>query len=306
MFAGFTRQRIDVGGLEIATVHGGSGPPVLLLHGAPQTHAMWQEVALGLARTHTVVATDLRGYGDSSKPPGGGDHRDYSFRASAADQAHVMTALGHDRFALVGHDRGARVAHRLLLDHAERVERAAILDVLPTDHMYAHVTRELATAYWHWFTLIQPAPLPEDLIGPDPIGFLHYALGAFGSAGAAFAPDAMAEYERCFDDPAMIHAMCEDYRAAASIDLEHDAASRDQRIECPLLVLWGTRGVIGQLFDPLAVWREYALDVTGAGVDAGHFLAEQRSAETLALLADFLRRPGHAAPPSTADSHSSM
>ncbi|MEV0185778.1 alpha/beta hydrolase [Streptomyces sp. NPDC050625] len=288
MFEGFEQGRVPVGDVEISIVTAGSGPPVLLLHGAPQTHVMWHAVAPGLSRDYTVVAADLRGYGDSSKPHGGGDHAAYSFRTSALDQVGLMTALGYERFAVVGHDRGARVSHRLALDHPERVTGVAILDVVPTDHMYRHVTRDLATAYWHWFTLTQPEPLPERLIAGEAGWFLKYALGAFGSAGALFTPEALAEYTRCFEDPAMVHAMCEDYRAAASIDLEHDAATRDRRIECPLLVLWGAHGDVGRFFEPLAVWREYATNVQGGPVEAGHFLVEQQPEATLQHLQAFL------------------
>lgn len=288
MFEGFEEHNIRVGDVDIACVVGGTGPAVLMLHGAPQTHAMWHKIAPNLARSFTVVAADLRGYGDSSKPTSGADHAAYSFRAMALDQVRLMSALDHERFAVVAHDRGARVAHRLLLDHPERVFGASILDVLPTEYNYSHVTRELATAYWHWFAFIQPAPLPEDLITPAPVRFLHHVLNSFGSSSSVFAPEAMAEYERCFSDPQMIHAMCEDYRAAASIDLEHDRESRDQRVECPLQIIWGSAGVVGQLFDPLAVWREYATDVRGSSVDAGHFLAEQQPDQTFKLLNDFL------------------
>jgi haloacetate dehalogenase len=288
VFSGFTRETITTRGAQINLVRGGSGPPVLLLHGAPQTHAMWHVVAPALAEEYTVVAADLRGYGDSSKPPGGGDHAQYSFRAMAQDQLEVLGALGFDRFALVGHDRGARVAHRLVLDHPQAVERVALLDILPTEYVYGHVDRALATLYYHWFFLIQPAPFPELLLEPNAIAFLHASLGSFGSAGSAYAPEALAEYERCFADPAAIHALCEDYRAAASIDLEHDAADRDRRIECPLLVLWGAHGVVGGLSNPLAVWREYATDVRGEALEAGHFLVEQRPAQTLVALRNFL------------------
>jgi haloacetate dehalogenase len=292
VFDGFTREAIRTSGAEINLVRGGCGPPVLLLHGAPQTHAMWHAVAPALAREYTVVAADLRGYGDSSKPPGGGDHAQYSFRAMALDQVEVMRALGFERFTLIGHDRGARVAHRLVLDHPAAVERVALLDILPTAYVYGHVDRTLATLYYHWFLLIQPAPLPERLLEPNVIAFLHSSLGSFGSAGTAYAPEALAEYERCIADPAAIHALCEDYRAAASIDLEHDAADRARRIECPLLLLWGTQGVVGALSDPLAVWSDYAADLRGAGLEAGHFLVEQRPAETLAALRDFLGAAG--------------
>ena len=292
MFDGFTRETVRTTGAEINLVRGGSGPPVLLLHGAPQTHAMWHGVAPALAQERTVVAADLRGYGDSSKPPGGGDHAQYSFRAMALDQVEIMRALGFERFALVGHDRGARVAHRLVLDHPAAVERVALLDILPTEYVYGHVDRALATLYYHWFLFIQPEPLPERLLEPNATAFLHSFLGSLGSAGSAYAPEALAEYERCFAGPAAIHALCEDYRAAASIDLEHDAADRERRIECPLLLLWGQRGVVGALSDPLVVWSDYAADLRGEGLQAGHFLVEQRPDETLAALRDFLGAPG--------------
>jgi haloacetate dehalogenase len=291
VFDGFTRETVRTSGAEINLVRGGSGPPVLLLHGAPQTHAMWHGVAPALAQEHTVVVADLRGYGDSSKPPGGGDHAQYSFRAMARDQVEVMRALGFERFALVGHDRGARVAHRLVLDHPAAVGRVTLLDILPTEYVYGHVDRRLATLYYHWFLLIQPEPLPERLLEPNATAFLHAVLGSFGSAGSAYAPEALAEYERCFAGPAAIHAVCEDYRAAASIDLEHDAADSERRIECPLLLLWGEQGVVGALSDPLAVWGRYAADLRGAGLEAGHYLVEQRPAETLAALRDFLGPP---------------
>lgn len=289
MFDGFQRQRIDVDGTTIAVAHGGTGSPVLLLHGFPETSAMWDGVAAQLAADHTVVVPDLRGYGESGRPPSGPDHAGYSFRTMAADQVGVMRALGHERFAVVGHDRGARVTHRLVLDHPELVTRAAVLDILPTLHVYENVDRELATAYYHWFFFIQPEPLPERLIDGDPIGYLHRLLGSWGSGLDHFAPDALATYERAFADPEARHAMLEDYRAGASIDLEHDRTDLDRRVDVPLLVLWGTRGVVGNRpVDPVTVWRERASDVRGVGVDAGHFLVEERPAETLAALREFL------------------
>jgi haloacetate dehalogenase len=293
MFDGFVRETVGTTGAEINLVRGGSGPPLLLLHGAPQTHAMWHELAPALAESHTVVATDLRGYGDSSKPRGGGDHSAYSFRSMAADQVEVMRALGHDRFVLVAHDRGARVAHRLALDHPQVVERLALLDIVPTDHVYAHVDRALATAYFHWFFLPLPEPIPEQMIEPTATAFLHFALGAFGSGLDIYAPEALGEYERCFADPATIHALCEDYRAAATVDLLHDAEDRDRPITCPLLVLWGARSIVGALYDPLEVWRTYAADVRGHALDAGHFLVEERPQETLAALRQFLVAGDH-------------
>ncbi len=289
MFDGFQQARIDTGEAEINVVHGGSGPPVLLLHGFPQTSAMWAGIAPRLAATHTVVATDLRGYGESSCPESGPDHAGYSFRAMAADQVVVMAALGHDRFAAIGHDRGARVTHRMALDHPDRVSRAAVLDVLPTHHVYNHVDRALATAYYHWFLFIQPADLPERLIAGDPMGYLHTLLGAWGSGTGHLSPDALASYERAFADPARRHAMLEDYRAGASIDLEHDTVDLDRRIGMPLLVLWGTRSVVGASpVDPIEVWRERGSDVRRATVDAGHFLVEERPAETAEILRSFL------------------
>ncbi|WP_408899742.1 alpha/beta fold hydrolase (plasmid) [Nocardioides sp. R1-1] len=291
MFEDFERRtvRVDNDSVEISFVQGGTGPAVLLLHGAPQTHTMWHLVAPHLAAEHTVVAADLRGYGDSSKPRSSADHSTYSFRTMALDQVQLMEQLGHERFAVVAHDRGARVAHRLLLDHPDRVSAAALIDILPTEYNYTHVTRELATAYWHWFAFIQPEPLPEDLITPDPVTFLRHVLNSFGSTRSIFAPEAMAEYERCFADPAMIHAMCEDYRAAASIDLEHDRESRDKRIECPMLLIWGSRGVVGQQADPLKVWSNYAADVRGEVLDAGHFVAEEQPERTAQVLTQFLQ-----------------
>lgn len=287
LFEGFVRTRVSTTGAEINVVHGGSGPPVLLLHGAPQTHAMWHAMAPRLAERNAVVAADLRGYGDSSKPPGGGDHADYSFRAMASDQVEVMRSLGHRRFAVVGHDRGARVAHRLALDHPTAVERIALLDIVPTTFVYENVDHRLATLYFHWFFLIQPEPFPERVIGGDPLFFLRSVL-AFAGGLQRYAPEALAEYERCFADPATVRGLCEDYRAAASIDLEHDAADRDRRIDCPLLVLWGARSAVGLLYEPLDIWRSFGTDVRGRAVDAGHYLAEERPEDTLSELMPFL------------------
>jgi haloacetate dehalogenase len=289
VFEGFERKRVQTPGAEIELVSGGSGPPVLLLHGYPQTHAMWHLVAPRLAEDFTVVATDLRGYGDSSKPFGDEDHSTYSKRTMAADGVLVMESLGFDSFAVVGHDRGARVGHRMALDHPDRVTKLAVLDIVPTRHIFETVGKDLATAYYHWFFFIQPYDLPETMIGANPGYYLRKKLGGWGTSLDIFAPEALAEYERCFD-AATIHASCEDYRAAASIDLVHDDAAWEEgrKIECPLLTLWGGRGVMERIYDVKAVWSEYARDVRGRPIDAGHFLAEEKPEETGQVLANFL------------------
>ena len=269
-------------------VIGGSGPPVLLLHGYPQTHAMWHSVAPVLARDLTVVAADLRGYGDSSKPESGEDHAGYSKRAMAQDQVEVMAALGFDSFAVAGHDRGGRVAHRMALDHPGLVTRLAVLDIVPTHTVFSNVSQALATDYYHWFFLIQPYDFPERLIGADPDYYLEHKLGGWSAGDRGFAAEALAEYRRCFRDPATIHASCEDYRAAASIDLEHDEADLDRRVDCALLALWGDRGRIAQLFDVLDTWRDRASDVHGRALSCGHFPAEEAPEETADELVAFL------------------
>lgn len=275
MFDGFERTRIVTSGAEINLVTGGSGPALLLLHGYPQTHAMWHKVAPALAEHFTVVAADLRGYGDSSKPETTPDHAPYSKRAMAQDMAEVMTALGHERFFVCGHDRGGRVAHRLALDHGDRVEKLCVVDIAPTREMYRETDDAFARAYWHWFFLILPAPFPERLIGADPTYYLEENC-ASGSAGLApFTDEAWNEYLRCYRDPATIHATCEDYRAGATIDIAHDDADGDRQVACPLLVLWGADGAIERCFDALALWRLRALDVSGHSLPGGHYLAEE-------------------------------
>lgn len=288
MFDRFSRAQVETSEATINVVHAGEGEPVLLLHGFPQTHAMWHLVAPRLAEHFTVVATDLRGYGDSSKPASAPDHYSYSKRATARDQVEVMESLGFDTFAVVGHDRGARVAHRMALDHEARVSKLALLDIIPTHTVFSNVSQGLATDYYHWFFLIQPPGFPERLIGADPSFFLRSKLGAWSGA-AAFAPEAVAEYERCFQDPEAIRGACEDYRAGASIDLEHDEADRDRRVSCPVLVLWGAEGKLPRLFDPLAAWQEKATDVRGRGLACGHYLAEELPDETADELFQFLQ-----------------
>ncbi len=292
MFQSFTQRDIDVDGVRIHARVGGAGPPVLLLHGYPQTHVMWHRVAPGLADRHTVVLADLRGYGDSARPASNTEHAAYSKRAMGDDQLGLMRGLGFDRFAVVGHDRGARVAHRMCLDHPEAVSRVAFLDIVPTRHVFTHVDRELAQAYYHWFFLSQEADLPERLIGSDPAYFLLRKLAQWSGEGGleAFAPEALAEYVRCFSDPEVIRASCEDYRAAASIDLEHDEVDSrlDRRVECPVLVLWGAEGFVGLHYDVVGVWQGYAADVSGQRVGGGHFPAEEDPGATLSALRDFL------------------
>ncbi len=276
MFEGFKRVQVDTGEVTIHAVVGGQGQPLLLLHGYPQTHAIWHKIAPRLAERFTLVAADLRGYGDSGKPEGALDHSNYSKRAMARDQVELMRQLGFDQFRLAGHDRGARVAHRLALDHPDRVHKLALLDISPTMKMYESTNREFAQAYYHWFFLIQPRPLPEKLIGGNPQFYLLKKIGS-GSAGLApFTPEAVDEYLRCFT-PETIHGSCEDYRAAASIDLEHDRADIHARrkVTCPVLVLWGQRGVIERCFAPLNDWAEVATNVQGRALPGGHYLAEE-------------------------------
>jgi haloacetate dehalogenase len=287
LFPGFARRRVATPGAEIQCVVGGSGPPLLLLHGYPQTRAMWHRIAPRLAERFTVVCSDLRGYGDSGKPDGGEKHVNYSKRAMAADQVAVMRGLGFPRFRLAGHDRGGRVAHRLCLDHPDAVDRIAVLDISPTRIMFGQTDQPFATAYYHWFFLIQPFDLPERLIGADPIYYLRRKIGAWSGGLSHFDPQALAEYERCFNEPATIHATCEDYRAAAGIDLEHDAADADMRVTCPLLVLWGEKGVVNRMFKPIADWGRVATDVRGRALQSGHFLAEEAPEETLAEFLTF-------------------
>ncbi len=287
-FPGFEAFRLDTGEAIINGVMGGSGPPLLLLQGYPQTHLEWHRLAPMLAQHFTVVATDLRGYGDSSKPADGENHEGYSKRSMAKDQVAVMQQLGFDRFLVVGHDRGGRVAHRMALDYPDQVTRLAVLDIVPTYKLYQEVTKEFASMYFHWFFFIQPAPIPEALLAGRGDFFLK--TWAFnGMVPGVITEETFAEYLRCFEDPATLHAMCEDYRAGATIDLEHDKADLDRKVECPLLVLWGAQGAMERLYDVTATWRERATQVQGKSLPGGHWLPEQLPNEVYAELMPFLR-----------------
>jgi haloacetate dehalogenase len=294
-FTGFQLRRVQANGIEL-TIRVperalGSKPALLLLHGFPQSHVMWHRVAQALQGDFDLILPDLRGYGDSDKPAGLADHSSYSKRTMAQDLADLMSALGIAQFAVCGHDRGARVAHRLALDHAPRVRALALLDIAPTLDMYLATDFHFAQAYYHWFHLTQPAPLPETMIEGHPRPYLHHKLGGWGSGGVShIEPAALAEYERCFVLPGAIHAMCEDYRASASIDLEHDRASRSQgdKISCNTLVLWGAKGVVARLFEPMDLWQaQCAATVTGQALACGHFIPEEQPAATAQALRAF-------------------
>ena len=290
MFEGFTRTEIETGGARIVTVRGGKGPPVLLMHGNPFTHVSWHRVAPVLAKEFTVVCTDLRGYGDSSKPEPVADHANYSFRAMAQDNVEVMAKLGFTRFAAAGHDRGARVLHRMCLDHPDKVTRAAIIDIIPTHHLLNHVSRAWGLFSWHWFFMAQPADLPERLMLADPEFYLRRKLSKGPAGMKFFAPEALAEYLRCFKNPATVRGMCEDYRATFGVDLAMDSAdvAAGRRIDCQVLLLWGATGGVGHNHQPLAVWRDYASNIIGAeALPSGHYVPEECPAETAAALRAF-------------------
>ena len=285
-FPGFAQKLITVpsddGPIEIACQVGGSGPALLLLHGFPQTHVIWRHVAPELAKHYTVIASDLRGYGGSSKPHGKADHSTYSKRAMAADQVALMRALGHEQFFLLGHDRGGRVSHRMAMDYPETIQKLMVLDISPTLTMYENTTMEFAKGYWHWFFLIQPEPIPETMIGANPQFWLKNHMGRHAGTGI-FSPDACAEYLAGASNPQSMHAMCEDYRAAATIDLVHDRADRElgKKIQMPLHVLWGEHGLVHKCFKPLEDWKRVSTQVTGKAVPCGHYIPEELPAELI-------------------------
>lgn len=286
MFDDFTYKQIKIQETTINLAHGGNGYPILLLHGYPQTHVCWHLIAPQLAEQFTVICPDLRGCGDSSKPSSDSEHRAYSKRVMAQDQVEVMRILGFDEFAVVGHDRGARVAHRMALDHQSKITKLVLLDIVPTSWTFANVNKEIAMAAFNWFFSAQSDGLPERLIEADPAFYLQWLLDDFAGAKDLLAPEAVAEYRRCFD-AAMIRATNEEFRAAASIDLDHDEADRNQKISCPLLLLWSSRGMWAK-YDILKIWRERADDVKGFALDCGHFLPEEKPQETAAQLIRFL------------------
>jgi haloacetate dehalogenase len=294
VFEGFTDHEVPTPRGSVFARVGGSGPPLLLLHGYPQTHVMWHGTVALLAENHTVVVADLPGYGASFRPPVTPDHQAHAKRALAVDLVETMSRLGHERFAVAGHDRGGRVAYRMALDHPERVSAAAAFDVVPTGEVWARADAAMALGYWHWAFLAQPAPLPERLIAADPDAFFDHHLRALGLGRAPdrYPPGLMATYRALLDDPSTVEAICEDYRAGAGADRTHDDADRgSRRIECPLLVLWSAHGALPRFYgDVLDVWRPWARDVTGQGLDAGHFLVEDRPEQVAELLSDFLRR----------------
>ena len=292
MFEAFCDASATVDGVRIQAVRGGRGPALLLLHGHPQTHAIWHKVAPTLAGHFTVIAADLRGYGDSDKPQGAADHSNYSKRRMALDQVELMRSHGFTSFAVIGHDRGGRVAARMAIDHPDVVTQLVTLDVAPTVAMYEQTSFEFARAYWHWFFLVRPAPFPETLIRADPDLYLKQTMGARSAGLRPFTSGAYAAYLRCLSDPATAHGICEDYRASISLDLEHDRAdlAAGKRIVCPFLALWGADGAVGKCFDPLAEWRHWSAGVSGEALPCGHYIAEDVPGLLLERVLAFLQR----------------
>jgi haloacetate dehalogenase len=292
MFENFTKTTIKTSGAEIVTVKGGEGPPLLLMHGNPFNHLSWHKIAPRLAKEFTVVCTDLRGYGDSSKPAGGGDHSNYSFRAMAQDQVEVMETLGFTKFYAAGHDRGARVLHRMCLDHPTKVTKAGFMDMLPQHHLLNNVTRQWGKFSWHWFFMTQDYPTPETMMGADPEFFIRRKLSKTDQGTSFFGPEALQDYIRCIKNPEVIHAMCEDYRATFGVDLDMDTADFDagKRVTTPSLILWGAKGGVGRNHNAAEVWGRYATNIVKTGsVPSGHYLQEECPDETYEALSSFFR-----------------
>jgi len=284
---GFNYETITTQGAQINVASAGKGTPLLLLHGYPQTHLMWHKIAPVLSKKFHVICPDLRGYGDSSKPNTDSNHTPYSKREMAKDMVDVMQQMGHDTFNVAGHDRGARVTHRMALDYPEKITKAAVLDIVPTYEMFQQIDQVVATGYYHWFFLIQDNNVPEHLIGADPDFYLNDKLKRWSTYPEKFNPEVVSDYQRCFRNPETIHASCEDYRAAASIDLKYDEADLNTKVLCPLLVLWGEHGMMGKHFDMLKTWKNKSDHVSGRSLDSGHFLAEEAAEETLQNLEMF-------------------
>ncbi|MCU1740859.1 MULTISPECIES: alpha/beta fold hydrolase [unclassified Pseudomonas] len=291
MFAGFQKDQRHVNGVDIAYRIGGNGPGLLLLHGHPQTHVIWHKIAGDLAKHFTVVAADLRGYGDSARPAADEQHLNYSKREMGRDGVALMDSLGFSEFSVLAHDRGARVAHRLALDHPQAVQRMVLLDIAPTLSMYAQTDEAFARAYWHWFFLIRPAPLPETLIEANPEQYLRSVMGSRSAGLKPFTDEAFSEYVRCISLPGSARGICEDYRASATVDLEHDRADIEagRQLNMPLLALWGAEGTVGRCFNPLHEWQQVATDVRGKALPGGHYLAEEIPEQLLGEVLTFLR-----------------
>ena len=290
MLDGFKRETITANGVDIVLRHGGKGPPLLLMHGNPFTHLSWHKVAPQLAEEFTVVTPDLRGYGDSAKPDGGADHMAYSFREMALDQVGVMQALGFNRFYAAGHDRGARVLHRMCLDHPDKVLKAAFVDMLPQHHLLNNVTFNWGKFSWHWFFMIQPTPYPETMINNDPEFFIRRKLSKTDKGTEFFEPAALAEYIRCIKNPRTVYAMCEDYRATVSVDLEMDTRDFEagRKVTCPTALIWGATGGVGRNHNAVEIWRRYATDIArAAAVPSGHYVQEEAPREAYRELRDF-------------------
>ena len=288
MFDNFELNKIEINGISINYRRGGSGNPLLLLHGYPQTHLMWRKIAPMLAEHYTVICSDLRGYGDSDKPNSDPKHLTYSKKSMSIDQVNLMQKLGYNYFSIIGHDRGARVAHRMGLDFPDNIDKMALLDIVPTTHVFENTDQDLATKYYHWFFLIQNSPFPETLIGNNPEYYLRSKLQAWSSGKDFISEDIVNEYLKSFSDPKCIHATCEDYRAGASVDLEDHKKDRNTKLVCPLLVLWGSKSPVAQLYEPLSVWKDWAKNVKGQEIDSGHYIPEENPQKCYDVIYNFL------------------